>query len=322
MRKQIVKHKLGRYFETGIVGSAGAMAAVLYCTSVLAQSAPENPPAVQTPRAASPSGESATPPASTQAPSGTSQGQPSQGTQDAQPTTGGTTSGQLPPVDIRPGQQKPATQQTKLRSAPARQSDPRVTVRTPKPVSAPASASGPRSNARRSGSRVSAAPSVNATPSGESPSGVPNPPLNATGDGSVGYVASRTTVGTKTNTPLIEIPQSISVITKSQLETQNPQTVKDALLYTAGVAADQRSSLGGYDIVYSRGFVVDRFWDEMKILGGSTGFTTPQVDPYALQRIEVLRGPSSVLYGYNSPGGILNLVSRCRPLRRITRWSS
>jgi iron complex outermembrane recepter protein len=141
-------------------------------------------------------------------------------------------------------------------------------------------------------------------------SAVPNPPLNATGDGSVGYVASRSSVGTKTNTPLIEIPQSISVITQSQLQAQNPQTVKDALLYTAGVAADQRSSLGGYDIVYSRGFVLDRFWDEMKILGGSSGFTTPQVDPYALQRIEVLRGPSSVLYGYNSPGGILNLVSK------------
>jgi iron complex outermembrane recepter protein len=304
MRKQIVKHKLGRYFETGLVGSAGAVAAVLCCTAVLAQSSADNPAAVQNPSAAPASGSSEAPPTSTQKPPETSGGQPDRSTQGAPPSTPGPASGQLPAVDIHPAQQKAVTQQTRSQSIPTRQAGPSVTVRAPRPVSAPSSAHATRSSARRSSSRVNAAPAV------ESPSGVPNPPLNATGDGSVGYVASRTTVGTKTNTPIIEIPQSISVITQSELATQNPQTVKDALLYTAGVAADQRTSLGGYDIVYSRGFVVDRFWDEMKVLGGSTGYITPQVDPYALQRIEVLRGPSSVLYGYNSPGGILNLVSK------------
>jgi iron complex outermembrane recepter protein len=189
----------------------------------------------------------------------------------------------LTPVEVKPSQTKRAVAQPGPRAA-----------------SAPP---------RRASARPTPARPQNA-PAGPHVSDVPNPPLGATGDGSRGYVATQTTVGTKTNTPLIETPQSISVVTQDQLKTQDPQSVKDALLYTAGVAADTRTSLGGYDIVYSRGFILDRFWDEMKILGGNNGFTVPQVDPYTLQRIEVLRGPTSVIYGYNSPGGILNLVSK------------
>jgi iron complex outermembrane receptor protein len=62
------------------------------------------------------------------------------------------------------------------------------------------------------------------------------------------------------------------------------------------------------DTLYSRGFAIDEYWDGMRLLVGN--FAVPQIDAYSLDRVEVLKGPSSVLYGQTSPGGLANLVSK------------
>lgn len=123
-------------------------------------------------------------------------------------------------------------------------------------------------------------------------------------------VATQSAGGTKTNTPIVETPQSISVVTRTQLDEQAVKNVSQALNYTSGVYAEPRGSVNGlYEFPNIRGFNINGFLyqDGMQLLGASGGL---QVDPYGLERIEVVKGPSSVLYGAGSPSGIVNLVSK------------
>jgi iron complex outermembrane recepter protein len=129
----------------------------------------------------------------------------------------------------------------------------------------------------------------------------------------VGFVATRSTTGTKTDTPLIETPQSISVITADQLKTQDLQSLTQALRYTAGANGDVNGGsdtrFGGLQI---RGFDMTQ---QGLYLDGLRLPNTPYVqftglDPYGAERLEVLKGPSSVMYGGSGPGGILNYVSK------------
>lgn len=126
-----------------------------------------------------------------------------------------------------------------------------------------------------------------------------------------GFVAKRSVTGTKTNTPIIETPQSISVITSDQIQAQAVQTVGQALRYTPGVIGEQ---FGGLNTTIDY-YMVRGFPNQFPFVDGlstETYFTllAPAVDPYGLERIDVLRGPTSVLYGQNIPGGMINLVTR------------
>lgn len=130
------------------------------------------------------------------------------------------------------------------------------------------------------------------------------------GDGPVqGYVATRSVTGTKTDTPIVEIPQSISVVTQDQIRDQGAQTVADALHYTPGVFTNLNGDTARFDETRIRGFQPILYLDGMP-LPLNRFFATPLIPTYALQRLEVLRGPSSVLYGQNSPGGMINMVSK------------
>ncbi len=127
----------------------------------------------------------------------------------------------------------------------------------------------------------------------------------------VGYVATRTLTGSKTDTPLIEIPQSISVVTSDQIKSQGAQTLGEALRYTPGVVAEE---YGGTDLRQDR-FMIRGFQGSMPYVDGLTTASrytllAPLVDPYSLDRVEVLRGPTSGLYGQNTPGGIINAVTK------------
>ncbi len=124
-----------------------------------------------------------------------------------------------------------------------------------------------------------------------------------------GYVATRSATGTKTDTPLIETPQSISIVTRDQIEAQNAQSAKEALRYTAGVSGENRGNFGGFDIMYGRGFILDQYLDGMRLPGSASTFP-PQPEMYGIERVELLRGPASILFGQGSPGGIVNLVSK------------
>lgn len=129
------------------------------------------------------------------------------------------------------------------------------------------------------------------------------------------YQPSNTFSATKTDTPVVETPQSISTVTRKQLDDQNQQTVGGALGYTAGVLASFEQN-ARYDNVFIRGFGgfstsgnYVRFLDGMRLPQGQV-FGIMSIEPFLLDRIDVLKGPSALLYGQVSPGGLVNMVSR------------
>lgn len=124
-----------------------------------------------------------------------------------------------------------------------------------------------------------------------------------------GYVAKRSASATKTDTALIETPQSITVITRDQMEDRGVQNLSDAFAYTAGVTGDNVVE-GRYDKPVIRGFAARQYLDGLYVNYYASGYLMPRVETYGLERVEILRGPSSVLYGANAPGGLVNMVSK------------
>src|SRR5262245_11906034 len=136
-----------------------------------------------------------------------------------------------------------------------------------------------------------------------------------------GYVATRSATGSKTDTPLIETPQSISVVTADQMKAQGVQTLAQALRYTPGVSSEIAGVENRCYGLQLRGFRDESdtlFYKDGQSLRGTAFSTFKCLDPYGAERIEVLRGPSSVLYGQGEPSGIINYVSK-RPLETTTR---
>ncbi|WP_408468692.1 TonB-dependent siderophore receptor [Paraburkholderia graminis] len=124
----------------------------------------------------------------------------------------------------------------------------------------------------------------------------------------VGYVAKRSMTGTKTDSSLLTNPQSVSVVTRQQMDDQGAQTVDQALRYTPGVYSQDGTDIR-FDQLYGRGFPLDSYLDGLHLYQ-SPRFATPRIDPYFMERLEVLHGPASVLYGQGSPGGLVNYVSK------------
>lgn len=130
-----------------------------------------------------------------------------------------------------------------------------------------------------------------------------------------GIVAKQSATGTKTGTPLIETPQSISVVTKDQMRSQGVRSTAEALRYEAGVVSETRVG-DRFDNVFIRGFGgfgananYLHFWDGLRLPRG-VSYAMPSIDPFTLERVEILRGPASVLYGQNNLGGMVNLISK------------
>ncbi|WP_318784568.1 TonB-dependent receptor plug domain-containing protein [Methylobacterium flocculans] len=129
--------------------------------------------------------------------------------------------------------------------------------------------------------------------------------------GVVGYTARISPTATKTNTPLIETPQSVTVITREQLNDRNVQTINEAIGYAAGVNSNVFGFDPRYDSFYVRGFDLTYngiFRDGLRQLG--SGLTLPRIEPYGVEAATILRGPSSGLYGLGSPGGILDVTTK------------
>lgn len=137
-----------------------------------------------------------------------------------------------------------------------------------------------------------------------------------------GYVAKRNAVGTKTDTPIIETPQSISVVTSDFIEATGALRLKDALAYTPGINVSPWGADSRFDWTIIRGFDAQTpgyYLDGLQ-LRNNNGWAVWQTENYGTERIEVLRGPSSVLYGQTGPGGMINVVSKRpteEPLREL-----
>ncbi|WP_230975430.1 TonB-dependent siderophore receptor [Acetobacter garciniae] len=128
-----------------------------------------------------------------------------------------------------------------------------------------------------------------------------------TGPG-VGYVAENTMAGTKTDTPLVEIPTSIYVITKQQLIDQQPQTIQEALRYSAGIYSEPYGSFSSGEAMGSGGAIMQRGFSTQQYVDGLMSTSLTSGEPTFLERIEVLNGPPSVMYGQSAPGGLVDMA--------------
>ncbi|MET0168887.1 MAG: TonB-dependent receptor plug domain-containing protein, partial [Aliihoeflea sp.] len=128
----------------------------------------------------------------------------------------------------------------------------------------------------------------------------------------IGIVATRSQAPSKTDTPLIETPQAVSVVTRDQMDAQGANAVSEALRYTPGVLSDPNGFDTRYDWLFVRGFnAYGVAWlDGLILPGDPSGYAVPRINSYALERVEVIKGPASVLYGRSVPGGLVNLVSK------------
>jgi len=123
--------------------------------------------------------------------------------------------------------------------------------------------------------------------------------------------ADRAITATKTETPLIETPQSISVVTNDLFAARGARNVQETLRYSAGVTAEAYGLDSRGDTSSIRGLSPVEYLDGMRRIFGY--IVLPRTAVETLERVEVLRGPSSVLYGQNANGGIINMISK-RPV--------
>lgn len=127
-----------------------------------------------------------------------------------------------------------------------------------------------------------------------------------------GHLASTVaSSATKSNTPLVETAQSVTVITRDEMDARGVLNLNQAVRYAAGVTADTRGGEGTrYDLFDLRGFTVPTFLDGLKFQDSPTGFAVAQTDTFRLDRVELLKGPASALYGQSSPGGLTAMSSK------------
>ncbi|KAB0504057.1 TonB-dependent siderophore receptor [Pseudomonas lini] len=123
-----------------------------------------------------------------------------------------------------------------------------------------------------------------------------------------GYVATRTAAGTKTDTALVEAPRSISVATRQQMEDRGVQNLDDAVRYMPGIVASSYGSDTRDDWLRVRGFEPTQFLDGLPLPRGV--YANPKQETWNLDRLALLRGPASSVYGQTPPGGLLDMVSR------------
>ena len=127
-----------------------------------------------------------------------------------------------------------------------------------------------------------------------------------------GYRVPNASAGTRTDTPLRDIPQSIQVIPQEVLQDQQVTSTAEALKNITGLTLSgaDGANTGTVDVQFkTRGF------DGNAIRNGlPTGFAANSIEVSNIERIELLKGPASVLFGQGSPGGTLNIITK-QPLR-------
>lgn len=128
-----------------------------------------------------------------------------------------------------------------------------------------------------------------------------------------GYLAKRSASATKTDTPILEIPQSVSVVTRDEMDARAATSVLEVLRYMPGAVTETHGvDPRGYEYFNLRGFinaqVTSNYLNGLRQAPG--GFGMFRSEPYGLERIEVLRGTGSVLFGQGDPGGTINRVSK------------
>jgi catecholate siderophore receptor len=131
-----------------------------------------------------------------------------------------------------------------------------------------------------------------------------------------GYVAKETVTATKTDTPLIDVPQTVNVITREQIEDQAQHSIADVLRYVPGVTIGQGE--GNRDQITLRGqnttadFFLDGVRDDVQYYRNL----------YNIERVEVLKGPYALIFGRGGGGGIVNRVQKAPSAERFFATAS
>jgi len=129
-----------------------------------------------------------------------------------------------------------------------------------------------------------------------------------------GYVATTSAGATKSDRSLVTTPQSVSVITRQQIDDQGAIDLNQVLNYTPGVFTNFGGAATRYDTISLRGFhggdVDNTFLDGLRLMSDGGSYNILQVDPWFLERVDVIKGPSSALYGQTVPGGLVNQTTR------------
>lgn len=125
------------------------------------------------------------------------------------------------------------------------------------------------------------------------------------------YLGQQSKTATKTDLAINETPRAVSVVTREQMDDRASISISDALQYTPSIQTNYYGEDNKQDWFVIRGFQqagAGLYQDGTRLY--SAGFYSWQIDPFALERVEILRGPASVLYGQNPPGGLINVVSK------------
>lgn len=189
-------------------------------------------------------------------------------------------------------------------SASAQSTLPAVTVESPKPQT--------RARNTTAASRTSARNTRRAAVRAPAPQAAATPSVNERiYAGNYGYVAGTASSASKTDTPLIDTPRSVSVIDRKELDDRGVTSIPEAVRYSAGVTTGGFGYDPRFDQIYVRGFATTTlgdFRDGLKQF--PSGFTTFRTEPYQLSSIEVIKGPAAVLYGQSVPGGLVDRRSK------------
>jgi iron complex outermembrane recepter protein len=136
-----------------------------------------------------------------------------------------------------------------------------------------------------------------------------------------GNTVVTTSTGSKLNVAITEVPHSVSVVSREQLDAVPGAKVDEVLRYTAGVQPSTYGTDADFDWVRVRGFQADQtgvFQDGLQLY--QYGFGSFLIEPFLLEQIEVLKGPSSALYGGANVGGVINYVGK-RPTGERLRYT-
>lgn len=125
-----------------------------------------------------------------------------------------------------------------------------------------------------------------------------------------GHVARRSSTGSKTDALLVELPQSVSVITRERMDDLGVQHMGESMRYLANVRPDSGGAQNAATNVYIRGFQSADFYVDGLRYRPLGFFGMMAEEPYGFERVEVFKGPVSGLYGQSNPGGIVNMVSK------------
>lgn len=122
---------------------------------------------------------------------------------------------------------------------------------------------------------------------------------------------SWTNSATKSAVPESKTPQVITTLSEQEIEKRHANSVNEILRYAPGVSTEVRGSTSYMSEYKIRGFTVDQeFYNGLQLPYNVTGNTKARIDPLLIESVDILKGPSSVLYGGGSPGGLVNIQSK------------